>query len=161
MGFVGSYVWRLRQVWGQQPLKVTGVAAFIVNHDGKVLLGKRSVSNDWGFIGGSVELEDSVTTTLKKEVREETGIEVGEYHFVGVLSEPKHTTLVYPGGDVAVVVNVLFEVPVGDAQPVMDEEHTEFGWFDLNALPQPFQTSGQSAMNAYIEFRRTGKMTIE
>ncbi len=66
------------------------VSCVILNDKGQVLLGKRSLSEDvfpglWGIPGGKIEADqtgkDIVEETLKREAKEEMGIEieVGEY----------------------------------------------------------------------------------
>ncbi len=57
---------------------VLGAAAVII-HDGRVVLIRRGQPPDageWSIPGGAVELGESVEAALRREVREETGLEV-------------------------------------------------------------------------------------
>ncbi len=60
------------------------VSAIIFNGEGKVLIQKRSLDEDvfpglWGIPGGTVEMSDkSVLDALKREVREEVGVEIDD-----------------------------------------------------------------------------------
>ena len=58
-----------------------GVGAIIVNNEGKIFLAKRGkeVRNElgkWEFPGGGVEFGDTLKDTLKREIKEEYGIEI-------------------------------------------------------------------------------------
>lgn len=57
---------------------IPAVAAIIVE-DGRILLVKRGVEpskGKWSIPGGSVEWGESLTDALRREVREETGLEI-------------------------------------------------------------------------------------
>jgi mutator protein MutT len=63
---------------------VLGAAAVILSDDGRVVLIRRGQAPDageWSIPGGGVELGESVEDALRREVREETGLEiaVGEF----------------------------------------------------------------------------------
>jgi len=48
----------------------------IIVHDGKILLVRSKSSGKYWFPGGGINLEERLETGLKREVKEETGIEV-------------------------------------------------------------------------------------
>ncbi|KAF4124863.1 8-oxo-dGTP diphosphatase [Geosmithia morbida] len=59
--------------------RLDGVAAIIINKDGKVLVGKRKGSHgagSWALPGGHVDPGESYYQTAEREVLEETGLEV-------------------------------------------------------------------------------------
>lgn len=58
-----------------------GVGAIIVNKEGKLFLAKRgrevrNESGRWEFPGGGVEFGDTLENTLKREMKEEYGIDI-------------------------------------------------------------------------------------
>lgn len=58
-----------------------GIGAVIINSDGKMLLAKRGkkAKNErgkWEFPGGSVEFGDTMEQTIKREIKEELGVEI-------------------------------------------------------------------------------------
>jgi 8-oxo-dGTP diphosphatase len=66
---------------------VLGAAAVILNDDGKVVLIRRGQAPDageWSIPGGGVELGESVAEALRREVREETGLEIAVGEFLEV-----------------------------------------------------------------------------
>src|SRR5215218_6616462 len=65
---------------------VLGAAAVVI-HDGRVVLirrGKAPSAGEWSIPGGAVELGESVEEALRREVREETGLEIVVGRFLEV-----------------------------------------------------------------------------
>lgn len=61
------------------------VSAYIENDDGEVLLIQtHNRSDTWEFPGGQVDDHESLTSALKREVKEETGVEIELVNMVGV-----------------------------------------------------------------------------
>ena len=57
----------------------TAVVAVVKNNDGNVLLTKRAIPpylGKWVMPGGKIDLGEPITAALKREVREEVGLEV-------------------------------------------------------------------------------------
>ena len=62
--------------------------AIIVDSDDRVLFLKRSdyvdkFAGEWDLPGGHIHIGEDLMTGLKREVKEETDLEVGEYSFIG------------------------------------------------------------------------------
>lgn len=66
------------------PLHSVSVAAAVVNDDGRVLAIQRRDNGAWEPPGGVLELEESITAGLRREVREETGLDVEPDCLTGV-----------------------------------------------------------------------------
>jgi ADP-ribose pyrophosphatase YjhB (NUDIX family) len=65
---------------------IVGVGA-LVWRDGKILLikrGKPPAKGEWSLPGGAQELGETVEETARREVREETGCEIGALKLLGV-----------------------------------------------------------------------------
>ncbi len=73
----------------QQEVRV-GVAV-IVERDGKVLMGLRKSKshgdNTWQFPGGHLEYGESFEECAKREVKEETNLDVDDFEVVGVTND--------------------------------------------------------------------------
>jgi len=67
-----------------------GVCAILLNPQGKILMGKRKngyKSGFFGFPGGRVEINERLLTAIKREVKEETGIDSNDFVYLGVVKE--------------------------------------------------------------------------
>ena len=71
----------------ERPARPVLGAAAVVIHDGRVVLirrGQAPSAGEWSIPGGGVELGESVETALRREVREETGLEIAVGRFLEV-----------------------------------------------------------------------------
>ena len=118
-GYLPGFLYRM--VAGCLP--IVSVEGVIVR-DGRVLLLRRRFSparGEWWFPGGRVRWGEGFLDALRREVLEETGLEVRGCRFVGVYSR------VFPERhDVTIVY--LCE-GVGEVR--LNEEHSEYGFFDV------------------------------
>lgn len=129
-----GYISDVRKFVGHAPIMCTGVGAIIYNKEGKILLQKRSDSGQWGNPGGAMELGETVLETLKREIKEETSLEIENPEFFAIYSgENEHA--IYPNGDEVYYTNVIYKVEdyTGDLQK--DEESEELRFFSLDEVP--------------------------
>jgi ADP-ribose pyrophosphatase YjhB (NUDIX family) len=112
------------------------VAAIVTDGDGHVLLQRRSDNGRWGLPGGSVEIGESVTEAIVREVREETGLAVEVVRLIGVYSDPNLQVVRYADGNVVHYISSLFlcRVVGGDLQTC--EESLDVQFFDPARLPE-------------------------
>lgn len=110
-----------------------GVKVFLQNKEGKYLLVKRSptkypnVKGTWDIVGGRIDPGSSLMDNLRREVREETKLEI--------VSEPKLVAAqdIIPNAEKHVVR--LTYIAETDGEPVLDqEENTEFRWLSLEEI---------------------------
>ncbi|GAA1857134.1 NUDIX hydrolase [Asanoa iriomotensis] len=94
------------------------VAAIIVNDAGQVLMTQRRDNGHWEPPGGVLELSESILDGLRREVREETGLEI----------EPERLTGVYKNMPRAIVA-LVFRARVLDNSPSeTTEEAARIEW---------------------------------
>jgi ADP-ribose pyrophosphatase YjhB (NUDIX family) len=106
---------------------VPAVTAFVVNDRGEVLLERRSDNGRWGMPGGVQEIGESITDTVVREVREETGIDVEVTGLVGIYTDPGHV-IAFSDGEVRQEFSLCFRArPVGGNLTASSESH-EVRW---------------------------------
>jgi ADP-ribose pyrophosphatase YjhB (NUDIX family) len=108
-------------------------AAFAVvrNSLGRILLVRRADDGYWELPGGRIEVGESTSTAVIREVREEAGVAIRVTGVAGVYSDPAHV-LVYPQEEaIYQQFAVCFHAvsTAGDAQPD-DQETTAAAWFE-------------------------------
>jgi 8-oxo-dGTP pyrophosphatase MutT (NUDIX family) len=121
----GRYVAGLRQEVGHARIVTPCALACVRDEAGRVLAVRRTDVGTWWLPGGYSELGESVTATVIRETREETGLEVEPTHVIGVYTEPTMYGLTYPNGDQMQPVAALYECRVvgGSLAAGPDEAH--------------------------------------
>lgn len=111
-----------------------GVKVLLKNPDGKYLVVHRSaakypeVPNPWDSVGGRIHPGTSLLDNLKREVAEETKLEV--------ISEPrllKAQDILRITGKHIVRLTHLAET---SGEPVLDEEHDDYQWLSIEQIKQ-------------------------
>ena len=129
------YFKRIRLHLGSQCILLPGVRAIILNDRQEVLLQHRTDLNCWGLPSGSVELDETALDALKREVREETGIEVHHAEPMALYSGPSQRFR-YPNGDEVQGFAVAFIVRDWTGEPQADGvEGSEVRFWPIDALP--------------------------
>jgi 8-oxo-dGTP diphosphatase len=116
--------------------KGLGSAGALVTPDRRVLLVRRAYPpNDWVMPGGNADPMESPVETLRREVREEVGLEVEPSRMTGVYYHADHRSGEY--------VHFVFEVPIPNNPPVASDpaEVAEWNLFSPDALPEPMSVS--------------------
>ncbi|MBJ2119633.1 NUDIX domain-containing protein [Arthrobacter sp. MSA 4-2] len=129
-----DFVLELREKIGHAPLWLPGVGAVVYNEAGQVLLGRRADNGRWTIITGMVDPGEEPAQAMRREVYEETGVdvEVEVLLNVGVVGP-----ITFPNGDVCTFLNLDFRCRyLGGEARVNDDESLDVGWFALDALPE-------------------------
>jgi ADP-ribose pyrophosphatase YjhB (NUDIX family) len=109
---------------------VTGTSIIPVLPDGRIVLVRRRDNGKWGLPGGMVDWGEDIPATVRRELIEETGLEVTKIRrLVGVYSSPERDDRVH---SICVVVEVEAEgtFRVTDPMEVLDVQA-----FPPTALP--------------------------
>ncbi|WP_090609606.1 NUDIX hydrolase [Mycobacterium lentiflavum] len=82
---------------GTTPKHSVSVAGIVVRDDGRVLVIRRDDNGHWEAPGGVLELDESFEDGVRREIREETGLEVTVERLTGVYKNLTHgiVALVY------------------------------------------------------------------
>jgi ADP-ribose pyrophosphatase YjhB (NUDIX family) len=145
-----DYLPELRKMVGHAPLLMVGAATLIVDEQNRLLLMKRSDSNCWGPPGGAVELGEVVETAARREVREETGLELGEMSLFGVFSGPE-LFYVYPNGDEVYNVTIVYLTRERRGEVRLNGEHTGWHWFAAADIPQDLSPPIKPVIDQFVK----------
>ena len=96
---------------------LVSVAAMVTNGRGEVLL-VNSPWRGWEYPGGLIEPGESFEAALKREVREESGVEIEITGVVGICKNVERN-----------IVNIDFTACYVGGELTTSEESTEVGWF--------------------------------
>jgi len=123
--------------------KRVGAAAVIMDSEGRILLVKHNYGKyNWELPGGLSEQKESAEDTAKREVLEETGLEVTVERLTGVYYEPYNDMHHF----------VFICKVVDNQQPQPDaSEVTDCKYYNVDDLPRPISdftiTRIQEALN--------------
>jgi ADP-ribose pyrophosphatase YjhB (NUDIX family) len=107
------------------------VVIVVVQHEGKLLLGRRNIEPGkglWSFFGGYVDRGEKVEEAAMREVKEETNLDVQLGGLIGIYSErgSMHVLVVYQASIIDYQASTM---------AMQREEVSELAFFSLEELP--------------------------
>ena len=113
--------WLARQV---ETTFTVSAAAVVTNEAGEVLLLNHILrpKSGWGLPGGFMNGDEQPDDAVRREIREETGIELRNLQLVRVRNLRRH-------------IEVIFSAEAVGEPQVMSREITELGWFAPHNMP--------------------------
>lgn len=149
-----DYIQTLRQSVGNSLIHLPGVRALIFNEQEEILLQHRTDMPMWGLPAGAVELNESVFEALKREVEEETSLQVITAEPMALYSGPTQRFR-YPNNDEIQCFSVAFIVRKWHGQPRADGvEGSEVRFFSLSQLPENLVPIHQRTIEDYKKYDR-------
>lgn len=141
-----NYLADLRALVGSRPLFMVGAGVLLLDEQNRVLLQHRTDSHDWSTPGGACELGESLEQTARRELLEETGLEVGELRLFTVLSGSEYYYR-YPNGDEVYNVSAMYLGRyAGETLRLDPEETKDVQFFALDRLPPLMGPVNQKAL---------------
>lgn len=124
-----------------------GCGAFIINDKDELLLQLRNKAPEreyWSIPGGKVELFETFEKAVKREVKEETGVDVEVIRLLGICdhiikNEEKHW----------VSPSFLCKMVMGEPRIMEPTKHLDMKWFSLDELPEKITITTQDAVKHY------------
>jgi 8-oxo-dGTP pyrophosphatase MutT (NUDIX family) len=150
-----NYINELRKSIGNQPLLMVGSTVLVLDTQNRLLMMKRSDGGYWGVPGGAMELGETTEETARRELLEETGLEVDEITLFGVFSG-KELYHRYPNGEEVYNVSIVYiAYNVSGNVKLTDGEHYAFQYFNLAHLPEnispPIKPILKKLMKTYLQ----------
>ncbi len=110
-------------------------SALCADDEGRLLLTRRAIEPDkgkWDVPGGFVEEDEHPFDTLRRELREETNLEIEPLDFFGVWMDR------YGGDSTAQsTLNLIWTARVLGGEPRPADDVAELRWFPPDELPPP------------------------
>ena len=134
-----EYIPYLRSKVGHERIMAIGVSCLIINEKEEVLLEKRKDNGLFCLPGGGLDFDETVKEGIKREVREETGMELHDVSLFMILSGKKEQFL-YPNGDLTDYVDLIFYTRIKSSQfdrkAKHDDESSQIDFYPLDQLPK-------------------------
>jgi len=128
-----------------------GCGAIIINNRNEVLLLKRSSisrtePSTWSRPGGQVEYGENAEEAVKREIKEELGIDIEVVRFLEM-------TQTIEDGKHWIALGFLARHVSGTPRNVEPDKHDEVKWFPLSMLPENLNSYTRNAINVYLKSR--------
>lgn len=127
-----GYISELRKYVGHSPIMATSIMCIIYDKEKGILFEKSADFGVWCVPGGALEIGESLEEGLKREVKEETSLEIFNHKLFDVRS---NIHIVYPNEDEVYYTEVIYEVSEYEGNLKPDEESIELKWFQIEELP--------------------------
>lgn len=128
---------------------MVGVGVMILKGS-KVLLGKRVSSLGaltFAWPGGHLEQLESFEDCVRREVKEETGLEIKNIRFLRLYNLKEYAPKHY------VDISFVTEWVSGEPIALEPEKYESWAWYDLDKLPSPLFAGEDKTLESY----KTGK----
>ncbi len=123
------------------PVHIVAVGGLIENDEGKILAIK-SPNRGWEIPGGQIEAGESITEGLKREIKEETGIDIEIGNLVAVHSNIGYRAQPHENNRIGTIVSFGFTGKAISGELATSSESLEVKWFDrkqiLNVINEEF-----------------------
>jgi ADP-ribose pyrophosphatase YjhB (NUDIX family) len=123
-------------VIGHELVLLPSVSVIVVDDHGRLLLVRHTGDRDaWAVPGGAVDIGESPAQAAVREIREETGLQIGQVRLLDVLGGTDYE-VTYPNGDRVAYVTAVYQAGIAEGTPAPDQEEiSELGWFTPLQLP--------------------------
>ena len=134
---------KLKSLIEQPVKKISKIADVVLKSEGEVLLTKRSevagkYPNFWAVPMGHVEENESFKEGAAREFKEETMLDIDSNSLV-------YLSMLKDSNYNRVVGLYMIELP-NKPEPTLDEEHSEWGYYDVKSLPTPMEKNLRIAL---------------
>ncbi|WP_081670580.1 NUDIX hydrolase [Butyrivibrio hungatei] len=131
-----GYIMEMRKYVGHAPIMSCSCGVIIENAAGEILLQKRRDNGCWALIGGAMEMGETFEEAAKREVKEESGLSLGELEIFKICSG-RDCIIEYPNGDVTFGPGIIFLTKEYEGEIEVDpKEVIEHRFFKKSEIPE-------------------------
>lgn len=147
-----GYVEDLRALVGHRPLIFVGAVVVIVDDQQRILLQQRtSPYGVWGLPGGLMELGESTEEVAKREVWEETGLQVDHLKLFNVYSGSDQFIRADNGDEFYVVTTAYYTDTYSGTYRMDPGESLQFKFVPPDQLPASMVGSHRKMIQDYLK----------
>jgi mutator protein MutT len=129
-------------------------SAVIVNAHGDILLQRRNDNGLWALPGGALEIGETMSQAVVREVEEETGVRIVITGLVGLYTDPRHV-IAYADGEVRQQFNICFKAEAMEARTRVSEESSAVRFIPEGQLAMvPMHPTTRLRLQHYLERRQ-------
>jgi 8-oxo-dGTP pyrophosphatase MutT (NUDIX family) len=131
--------WRTKRwlIWALSPRYALGVHVTITGEGGTVLALRSAYSRLWQLPGGGVGYRESLEQAMRREAREEVGLELCALRLVALQRDASGRGL-----------HALFRADLPPGAVRLSEEHTEWCYLSIDELPPFYRRCATNALAA-------------
>ncbi|MEV0730381.1 NUDIX domain-containing protein [Polymorphospora sp. NPDC050346] len=156
-----SYLGQLRALAGDRTLMFVGSRAVVRDDGGRVLLIERSDNGIWALPAGAMELGESISDCVIREVWEETGLTATGVTPFAFYTGPDYTHTNMYGHNYQLFV-VAFRVDRWEGELArVTTESTDAGFFAADAVPAPISPVVAEVLADLATFEETGQLLMK
>lgn len=127
-----------------------GCGGLIINENNEVLLQLRNKAPEkgyWSIPGGKVELFEKMEDAIKREVLEETGVEIEIIDLLGICNHIVEAEKVH-----WMSPSFLCKIKKGIPKIKEPEKHLDLKWFKIDELPERLTLTTKAAVDNYNKY---------
>jgi len=122
------------------------VSALVVDDDSRILLARRKFEPEagkWDLPGGFLEEREEPLDGLRRELREEAGVEIEPLEFAGAWADRYGDA-----EDATATLNLYWNARIVSGEPTPGDDVSELRWFALGELPRDDELAFQNVVKA-------------
>lgn len=112
---------------------VPSVVAIVRDDQGRVLMIHKVDNDKWALPGGGHDIGESITQTVVREVKEETGYDVEVETLTGTYTNPRHV-MAYDDGEVRQQFSLAFRARLIGGTAATSSESDQVEWISPDQL---------------------------
>ncbi len=137
-----------------------GCGALIINENNETLLLKRTDKSRnqagfWSKPGGGVEFGEKVEDAVRREVKEELGIDIELTKFLGFTNQ-----IIKDESQHWIAFNYLAKIIKGQPQNLEPEKHEEIKWFKFSDLPEKITQTTTEPIKEYLKIKNNSPSAL-